>query len=254
MDNAYEVLGVVCGIIAVCMAWNTVQNFTVNEGFVGLLYRRGRFLRILPPGRHRLFGYGYDMNVVDGRKTQITVPGQDVLTSDNIGIKISVLLGYRIVDAAKVTHEVQNFWEEIYGGVQVALRESVGSLSADGVLGQRLDIGTKLRERVAPQLSAIGIETLSLDIKDVMLPADLRRAFTDVIKARSEGLATLERARAESASMRNLANAAKLLDNNPSLLKLRTLQTLESGGDMTLVMGSPFDLTTGIENRNGTNA
>jgi len=223
-----------------------VNKFKVHEGFVGLLYHAGEFVRTLDPGTHKTFGFDYTMNLIDGRKTQLTVPGQDVLTADKVTIKVSVLLSYRITDADKVTHEVRSYWGEIYGVVQVALREAVGGAKADEVLDNRADIGGQLRASVPPQLAKIGIETITLDVKDVMPPSDLRRAFTDVIKARNEGLATLERARAESAAMRNLANAARLLDNNPSLLKLRTLRAYENGsGDQLTIVGSPLEMLKG---------
>ena len=202
----------------------------------------------LDAGKHTVYGFDYTMSLVDIRKAQLTVPGQDVLTADNVGIKVSVLLGYRITDAEKATHEVQSFWEAVYGAVQVALREVIGSAKSEEVLTNRTDIGGQLRTRVDPQLAAIGIETITLDVKDVMLPADLRKAFNDVIKARNEGLATLERARAESAAMRNLANAARLLDNNPSLMKLRALQAYEDGGGNKLtITGSPLELLQRLE-------
>lgn len=225
-----------------------VNKFKVHEGFVGLLYQAGEFLRVLEPGTHKFYGFDYSMNLVDGRKTQLTIPGQEVLTADNVSIKVSVLLSYRITDADKVMHDVQSYWDEIYGAVQVALREAMGGATADEVLDYRTDIGGRLIASVAPQLAQIGIETITLDVKDVMLPSDLRRAFTDVIKARNEGLATLERARAESAAMRNLANAARLLDNNPSLLKLRTLQAYENGsGDQLTIVGSPLEILKGVD-------
>jgi regulator of protease activity HflC (stomatin/prohibitin superfamily) len=234
----------VVGMIAARIAWQAwARKFTVNEGYVGILYQKGRYRRALDPGEHQLFGLGYSMTEIDRRKTLATVPGQEVLTADNITIKFSVLLGYRVTDAAKVMHEVQNSWEVSYGTVQVALRETVAAFPADQVLKNRGDIGTKLREKIVPQLEAIGIETLSVEVKDVMLPAELRTAFTNVIKAHQEGLATLERARAETAAMRNLANAARLVDNNPNLLKLRALQAYETGnGEQLTIIGSPLEL------------
>ena len=244
MDNIMEWTIAAILLIVARVVWKQWSHtFVVDEGYTGLLYQKGQYLRTLEPGEHRLFGEEYHVTPVDIRKTLVTVPGQEVLTADNITIKFSVLLGYRVADAAKVMHEVQNSWEVIYSTAQVALRETVAGFPADEVLKTRGDIGARLREKIVPQLEAIGIETLSVEVKDVMLPAELRKSFTDVIKAHQEGLATLERARGETAAMRNLANAARMLDNNPNLLKLRALQAYETGGGEQLtVIGSPLEL------------
>jgi len=234
-------IGIVGAISTAVVGRAFVTGMVVPEGFVGLLYRHGRFVRSMLPGKHRLFGFGYAVTNVDVRKAQVTVPGQEVLTADNVGIKVSALLSYRVVDAARVTHEVQNYWEAIYGAAQIALREAIGSVNAEALLENRVNVGGRLRERVASELNAIGIETLSVEIKDVMLPGELRKAFAEAIKARKEGAAALERARAESAALRNLANAAKVLENNPGLMNLRVLQTVADAKD-----GQSFVFGTGV--------
>jgi len=242
-----DYVAIVAGLIGIAViraSW--LPTFVVNQGFAGLLYRHGKLVATLAPGRHRRFGKGYTLDQVDMRRMQLVVAGQEVLTADNIGIKLSVLLTFRYTDAAVVTHEVQNIRDVIYGAVQLATRDVVAELKADGLLEHRAAIGAKLRTQVATELETVAVEVLALDVKDVILPGDLRRAFNEVLKARNEGLAMLERARAESAAMRNLANAARLLDNNPNLLKLRAVQAMETGGDKTVVMGSPLDLLTGV--------
>lgn len=238
------VVAVLIGIALIRANW--MPKFEVHEGFAGLLYRFGKLVATLEPGSHQRFGKGFTLEQVDMRRMQLVVAGQEVLTADNVGIKLSVLLTFRYKDAAVVTHEVQNIRDVIYGAVQMASRDAVAELKAEALLENRTEIGTKLRTQVAGDLETVAVEVLALDVKDVVLPGDLRRAFNEVLKARNEGLATLERARSESAAMRNLANAARLLDNNPNLLKLRALQAMEAGGDKTVVMGSPLDLLTGV--------
>jgi hypothetical protein len=94
-------------------------------------------------------------------------------------------------------------------------------------------------EIAAARMGEIGIELLSVDVRDVMVPAELRRAYASVVTARHEGAATLERARGETAALRNLANAGRLLDDHPGLLSLRLVQELGAGGGNTLVLGLP---------------
>jgi regulator of protease activity HflC (stomatin/prohibitin superfamily) len=98
-----------------------------------------------------------------------------------------------------------------------------------------------LLARVQPDMAKIGINVLAVEVKDVMFAADLKRAFAEVLKAKQEGQAALERARGESAALRNLANAARVLDGNPALMNLRFLQSLTAAQNAgnTLVVGMP---------------
>jgi regulator of protease activity HflC (stomatin/prohibitin superfamily) len=107
------------------------------------------------------------------------------------------------------------------------------------VLAARRDLGPELREACAGQLAAIGVELLTVDVRDVMLPGELKRVFASVIAARKEGEAALERARAETASLRALANAGRMLDDNPGLLQLRILQELGESSGNSVVFGAP---------------
>jgi regulator of protease activity HflC (stomatin/prohibitin superfamily) len=169
------------------------------------------------------------------------VAGQEVLTADNVGLKASLLVTYQIVEPAKAAHETQNWQGDLYNAAQLALRAVTGGVAIEALLGQRLDIGAQLLARVKPEAAKIGINILGVEIKDVVLPADLKRAFGDVLKAKQEGQAALERARGESASLRNLANAARVLEGNPALMNLRLMQSLSAAQNAgsTLVVGMP---------------
>jgi regulator of protease activity HflC (stomatin/prohibitin superfamily) len=117
----------------------------------------------------------------------------------------------------------------------------VGGVTVEALLTQRLDIGAHLLARVQPEAVKLGVSVLALEVKDAMLPNDLKRAFADVLKAKQEGQAALERARGESASLRNLANAARVLEGNPALMNLRLMQSLTAAqkAGNTLVLGVP---------------
>jgi hypothetical protein len=129
----------------------------------------------------------------------------------------------------------------LYNATQLALRAVVSGVAVEALLNQRLEIGAQLLARVQPEAAKIGINVLAVEVKDVMFPADLKRAFADVLKAKQEGQAALERARGESASLRNLANAARVLEGNPALMNLRLMQSLASAQNSgsTLVLGIP---------------
>jgi regulator of protease activity HflC (stomatin/prohibitin superfamily) len=216
------------------------RAFLVPEGYAGLLYHKGKFLQVLSAGRHLRWGR-YSMNLQDLRKASVLVAGQEVLTADNVGLKLSLVVTYQIADAVKAAHETQNWHTDIYNAAQIALRAVVGGVAVEALLNQRLEIGAQLLARVQPEAVKVGINVLAVEVKDVMFPAELKRAFAEVLKAKQEGQAALERARGESAALRNLANAARVLEGNPALMNLRLMQSLstaQSAGN-TLVLGVP---------------
>ena len=164
-----------------------------------------------------------------------------MLTADNVGLKLSVLVSYQVTDPVEAAHETQHWQGDLYNAAQLALRAVVSGVAVDALLNQRLEIGAQLLARVQPETAKLGINVLAIEVKDVMFPAELKRAFTEVLKAKQEGQAVLERARGESAALRNLANAARVLEGNPALMNLRVLQSLASAQNAgnTLVLGMP---------------
>ena len=102
-----------------------------------------------------------------------------------------------------------------------------------------MGFGARLLERKKPAAAQLGLLLESVNVKDVMFPGDLKRIFSQVVKARKEGQAALEKARAETATLRHLANAASLIDRNPTILQLRLLQSVQDSSGNTLVLGMP---------------
>jgi regulator of protease activity HflC (stomatin/prohibitin superfamily) len=215
--------------------------FRVAEGWAGLLYRDGLYVRRHNAGRNVVWGFGWTISQIDLRKASLLVAGQEVLTADNIGLKLSLLVTYQVAEPVKAAHESQSWLSDLYHAAQLALRTVVGGIAVEALLTQRLEIGAQLLARVQPEAAKIGVNVLTVEVKDVMFPAELKRAFADVLKAKQEGQAALERARGESAALRNLANAARVLEDNPALMNLRLMQSLtaaQNGGN-TLVLGVP---------------
>jgi regulator of protease activity HflC (stomatin/prohibitin superfamily) len=243
----YEILFaiIVAAIFTSVMALPVVKKlrraFDVPEGWAGLVYHHGLFVRRNNAGRHVIWGFGWAVKLIDLRKTSLLVAGQEVLTADNVGLKLSLLVTSQITDPAKAAHETQNWVSDLYNSAQLAVRAIVGGVAVEALLNQRLEIGAQLLARVQPEAAKIGINVLAVEVKDVMFPPDLKRAFAEVLKAKQEGQAALERARGESASLRNLANAARLLDGNPALQNLRLMQSLTAAHNAgnTLVLGVP---------------
>lgn len=141
------------------------------------------------------------------------------------------------------TNRIENYQESLYIVLQLALREIIGSTKIDQLLERRNSLGEQLTEVARNQVEEFGLRLLSVSIKDIMFPEDLKKMFAQVIKAQKEGLAGLEKARGETAALRNLANAAKMIENNPALMQLRLIQSLEDSSGNTFILGMPSTYT-----------
>jgi regulator of protease activity HflC (stomatin/prohibitin superfamily) len=227
----------------VVVATSVYKRVTIFEYQVGLRYRNGRFVDQLGPGLHWVFEPSTKVKVLDTRTSALTVAGQELVTSDGITVKISLAVQQRIADPVLATHAVDNYYIATYTALQIALREAVGAMSIDDVLRRREEIGVDVLRRSLEPARAVGVEILAVDVKDLMLPPASKKLFAQVIEARQRGLADLEKARGETAALRSLANAARMVQANPALLQLRLLQQLESTSGNTVMLGMPANST-----------
>ena len=237
----FAMIAVVAALTGVPMVKKFRRVFCVPEGWTGLVYQHGLFVRRNNAGRHVIWGCGWTISLIDLRKASTLVAGQEVLTADRVSLKLSLIVTHQVTDPVKAAHETQSSLGDLYHAAQLALRAVVGAVAAEALLNQRLEIGAQLLARVQPEAAKAGLNVVAVEVKDVIFPAELKRAFADVLKAKQEGQAALERARGESASLRNLANAARVLEGNPALMNLRLMQSLTGAqnGGHTLVLGAP---------------
>ena len=206
------------------------MKVVVREWESVLVYRDGRLEKTLPQGRHRVWARRRELVRFDLRTAVVAVPAQELLTADGLSAKVSLLARLRVVDARLAHEAVQDAAGETYAALQVALRAEVASRTLDELLAARDVLGQAVADAVAPVIAPLGRAVEGVAVRDVMVPGELRLAALRVVTARQEGLAALERARGETAALRSLANAARLADDNPALLALRTLRAIETGG------------------------
>ena len=216
--------------------FKTVKVFEYQQG---LRYVNGKFEGLLGPGGYRIYTPTTSIWIVDMRATLVTVPGQELVSSDGVTVKMSLSVQQRLADPVLATHGVQNASDAVYAELQVALREVATAMTIDEILAQRDEVGARVLEKVVEPALAVGIEVIAVDVRDLMLPAATKRLFNQVVEARQKGLAALEKARGETAALRSLANAARMVEANPSLLQLRILQQLESSSGNTILLGMP---------------
>ncbi len=219
----------------------SVSTVIIFEYERGLLFKQGKFERVLKPGLHRYSRFNQTVQKVGVRSRMVTLPGQEVLSADNVGIKVSMVCQYKVDDPYRAFIAVENYAQALYAELQVGLRNLVGETPIEEFLTKRAEVGEALLERTQTKASAYGILLESVAVKDIMFPGELKRIFAQVVNAKMEGLAALERARGESAALRNLANTANLLEKNPGLLQLRILQTIENNPSSTVILGDISD-------------
>jgi regulator of protease activity HflC (stomatin/prohibitin superfamily) len=215
-------------------------SFVIQDHETALLFQHGRYLRALEAGKHRLWSAGHEVKRIDNREQMLQVQGQELLTADQVVLKVSAVATFRVADALTMHRATQDAAAVLYSEVQLALRQIVAAEAAEAFLQQKAGHGTKLLELITDRAQSLGLKVDRIDIRDVMLPADLKRSFMSALQQRQEAQAGLEKARAETAALRTLANAAKLMRDNPELLQLRYLQTLQevgTGFGNTLVLG-----------------
>jgi regulator of protease activity HflC (stomatin/prohibitin superfamily) len=233
-------------VLAALLARPFVALVTVHDYQRGLRYRQGRFSGLVDPGSHLIVRPFSEILVVDGRPAFVTLEGQEILTADVVPIKISLAARYVIGDPVAAMTGDQSFSQALRLELQLGLREAMAGRTADQLLAERAAIGPAILEATATRLGRIGIELLSVEVRDLMISGELKRAFAGVVTARKEGEAALERARGETASLRNLANAGRMVEDNPGLLQLRLLQQLGASPGSSVVLTMP-ERTGGVK-------
>ena len=228
-----------CSAAAVAAFKHVIRRVVVFQFERGLKYVNGRFAGILGPGTYWFTLLNTEIRKVDTRPKFVSIAGQEVLSADGVTVKVSLAAKYRVVDPAVAVNESEDYQQALYLEIQMALREIVGAAAIDELLEKRGEIGAQLLERKKAAATQIGLSLESVDIKDVMFPGELKRIFSQVVQARKQGQAALEKARAETATLRHLANAAALVDGNPNILQLRLLQSVQESSGNTIMLGMP---------------
>ncbi|WP_096499318.1 slipin family protein [Mycobacteroides stephanolepidis] len=207
------------------------QKITIMQWQRGVLYRDGVFKAVLTPGVHYTRPRTDTLVTVDMRAQSIQVVGQDVLTVDGFTVKVSASVEYNVSvpDVFAAAENGSVHWG-IYLRAQLQVRDAVAALTLDELLAQRGQfLGVDAVARLASEAEELGVTVTRFVVKDIMLSGEVRKALAGPLLAREAGKAQLERARAEAAVLRSMANTAKLLRENPELLQLRTLESVADG-------------------------
>jgi regulator of protease activity HflC (stomatin/prohibitin superfamily) len=206
-----------------------VTEAVVENHEAGLLYVEGRFVERLAPGRHAFWTVAHKVEVkrLDLRPQAVEITAQEMLTRDRIALRVTLTAFRRIVDPERLVAAVPDVDAWLYRLVQFAIREAVAGRSLDEVLSAKAALDAELRDYVRARIADSGVEVTELGVKDVILPGEIRELVNKVVEAERVAKANLIRRQEETAATRSLLNTAKLMEENPLLLRLKELESLE---------------------------
>jgi len=265
------------------MAQRVLEVCTVNRDRVGVLFIDGRYSDTLTPGlyafwkeqseapsrtvgaaqRSRASGNDSPMVEVvrtdrlclveiDLRETMVDVGGQDIMTADKVTLRLNAVVTWKIVDARKAVSQTEDVRQALYRETQLVLRSVIGARELDAFLTEKDAVAMEIEENVRRRAGELGLEIASVGIRDVILPGDMKDLMNKVTEARKAAEANLISRREETAAMRSQANTARLLADNPVLMRLRELEVLEkiaAAGKLNIVLGGPSEGPPGLADK-----
>ncbi len=205
----------------------------VDEGKRGLVYVNGRLVRELGAGTFAFWSAigSPRVDVVETRRQTVEVPGQEILTKDKVTIRVNVSAVFDVVNAASARTGAKDVNELLYRTLQIAVRQTLGKRALEEILAEKVDIDETVSAEVRREMEVFGVRVGSIAIKDIILPGDIRDILNQVVTAEKQAQANLIRRREETAATRSLLNTAKLMEDNPLLVRLKELETLEKVAD-----------------------
>jgi len=211
----------------------------------GVKFRFGKFIGVLEPGFRWIIPIVERIEIVDIRVITADVPSQEVMTQDNVPIKVNGVVFFKVLKADQAVLEVKEYRYAVSQLAQSALRDMCGKAELDDVLAKREEIGKKIREVVDEETDPWGIKVTDVKIKDIELPENMKRAMAHQAEAERDRRARIILAEAERQAAQGLLDAGKIIDKSPSSLKLRLYQTLSeiaSEKNSTIVFPFPEEL------------
>ena len=222
----------------------------INEYEKGVKFTFGKYSGIMEPGWNIVFPVFQSYQKVDVRTKAVDVPEQEAITKDNVSTKISAVIYYKIKDASKAVLQVEDFFYAVNQLAQTTMRNMVGEVELDRLLAERDTVAARIKEVVRETTTSWGLEILSVELKDIILPEDMKRTMAKQAEAEREKRATIINSEGEVIAAVNLSKAAKLMATSPGALHLRTLNSINdisSDQSNTVVFVTPIEVLKAIE-------
>ena len=222
----------------------------INQYQRGIMFTFGKFTGVKKPGwRIRIPILQY-MKKVDIRTKTVDVPDQEVITKDNIPVTINAVVYYKIISPQKAVLEVEDFFYAISQLAQTTMRNTVGERELDELLQKRGEIAEQIKQELDKKTDKWGIDVETLELKDVIIPKDLKRTISKAAEAEREKRAVIIKAQGDKMAADNLAEAAKKLSQTEGAMHLRTLQAindLSSDQSNTTIWMIPIEVLDAIK-------
>src|SRR5215217_3385467 len=218
----------------------------------GVIFRLGRLIAQKGPGLILLIPVVDQMVRIDLRTVTLTVPPQEVISRDNVTVRVNAVAYFRVIDPNRAVTEVENFLLATSQISQTTLRSVLGKAELDSLLSERERLNTELQQIIDEQTEPWGVKVSTVEVKDVELPADMQRAIARQAEAERERRAKIIAADGEFQAAEKLTQAADIISTNPATLQLRYLQTLLDIGvnqNSTIVFPLPLDMVEPFVNR-----
>ena len=211
-----------------------------------LLYVNGILQEALEGGRYLVCMQDRQVTVgwVDMREAELQVAGQEVITADKASLRINLVLKYRVVDALRAHEATQGLRDALYSQLQMVARGYVGGHSVDQLLENREGARTAMIEALRARAKAWGVEILEADLKDVVLPGDMKLIHNQVLAAQKQAQAKVILRREEIAATRSQANTARMMANNQALMRLKEMEVM---AEIASKVGQITVVTSGAE-------
>ena len=222
----------------------------INQYERGILFKRGKYSKVLNPGWHVIWPIFQSCQKIDIRTRAVDVPEQEAITSDNVSIKINAVIYYKVFDAGKALCEVENFHYAVGQLAQTTMRNVVGTVTLDQLLTDREKISLNICEIIDKATDPWGVKVENVELKDISLSQEMQRVMAKVAEAEREKNAVITKAEGEVEAAKNLAQAANMMGNTPGALHLRTLSTLNdlsSDQSNTVIFAIPVEVLRALE-------
>lgn len=222
----------------------------INQYEKGLKFTLGRFTGMMDPGWRLVIPIFQSYRKVDMRVRAVDVPDQDAITRDNISVRVNAVIYYRVKDAKRAILEVEDFFFAVSQLAQTTMRNIVGEVELDQLLQKRNELAEKIRLIIDQATDEWGIDVQSVELKDAVLPENMRRTMAKQAEAEREKRAVIIKAEGEVTAADNLASAAAKLSEQTGALHLRSLQTLNdlsSDQSNTVIFAVPLEVLRAFE-------
>jgi regulator of protease activity HflC (stomatin/prohibitin superfamily) len=229
-------------VLKSALAERVLTQVAVPAGHAGVCFRDGGYEETLPAGRYAFWKDVAEVKVVpvDLREQVVDIAGQEIMTADKVTLRLNALATYRVTDPRLAVSVTEDARQALYRETQLVLRALVGARELDGFLADKDGVVAELEQGLRRRLPALGMELIAAGIRDVILPGEMKELLNKVTEARKAAEANLIVRREETAAMRSQANTAKLLQDNPTLMRLRELEALEkvaASAKLSVVLG-----------------